>query len=171
MYNYSHQWHNFRTCPITFTFVIVVRNIFTTTFNAEKYKTRVKSQPFCFTAIEFFTTSPNIYKNANIANFVLIVAIKIKKVNKVGNLKRQSHLPTDISFYNYWHHIVDITKNTSNVWDCKVAIITLCMFVKMSIDQTFSIPNGLFDLRNHDPADRSCMRLRFRTAWQRLHVD
>ena len=47
------------------------------------------SQPFCFTAIEFFTISLQ-YKNANIADFVLIVPFKIIKTNKVGNLERKS---------------------------------------------------------------------------------
>ena len=39
-------------------------------------------------SIEFFSIPPNIYKNANIANFVLVMPFKIKKTNKVCNLER-----------------------------------------------------------------------------------
>ena len=38
-------------------------------------------------SIEFFTISPK-YMDANIANFVLAVAIKIKKTNKICNLEK-----------------------------------------------------------------------------------
>ena len=35
-------------------------------------------------------------KNCNIANFILVMLFKIKKINKVCNFERQSFLTTDI---------------------------------------------------------------------------
>ena len=68
----------------------------------------------------FFTNQK--HRSAKIANFVFAVPFRIKQTDGVCNRENVILLSPTVYFTFYQHHMVQIKKETVNIWEYKVGI-------------------------------------------------